>query len=109
MGEIFFKDTATAEIYTLSLHDALPISVRQREPDEDQHRPEVLDGERDADLQPLDGEEVGGVRSEEHTSELQSRQSLVCRLLLEKKTMSSVTPSGISVAILRSDRHTSRL
>src|SRR3712207_9426077 len=85
----FFNDTATTEIYTLSLHDALPISPRpggaapgRRGPvlgaprrrlprrrrgggrDRDRHRPR---------------------RSEEHTSELQSRQYLVCRLLLEKK------------------------
>src|SRR5258707_12016152 len=76
----FFNDTATTEIYTLSLHDALPIS------------PDKAAGQR-----------LGGCvraewrwdcpwqllrfpcRSEEHTSELQSRQYLVCRLLLEKK------------------------
>src|SRR5436305_11264596 len=71
----FFNDTATAEIYTLSLHDALPILPA--------------------------GEEAGGrrpgpggdrpprtpARSEEHTSELQSRPHLVCRLLLEKKNL----------------------
>src|SRR5216683_7357028 len=64
----FFNDTATTEIYTLSLHDALPILW----PD------------------PIGriGESVGfhfAYRSEEHTSELQSRSDLVCRLLLEKK------------------------
>src|SRR3712207_6992381 len=83
----FFNDTATTEIYTLSLHDALPISVER-----DVQRP---DGHVDA----LEGVEVLGdparqrdaarehpdERSEEHTSELQSRQYLVCRLLLEKK------------------------
>src|SRR2546430_11415309 len=68
----FFNDTATTEIYTLSLHDALPIwcpsfgvymvSASSR----------------------LDGC-TGKVRSEEHTSELQSQSNLVCRLLLEKK------------------------
>src|SRR5258707_9977836 len=72
----FFNDTATTEIYTLSLHDALPIStastvcsliVRQG------------DG-----AQSVSGAEPMK-RSEEHTSELQSRQYLVCRLLLEKK------------------------
>src|SRR5258708_12647219 len=81
----FFNDTATTEIYTLSLHDALPISG-------------VL-GNLDAGLQLVDqlgklGGEVapqsGGAarlaaRSEEHTSELQSPDHLVCRLLLEKK------------------------
>src|SRR3712207_7627569 len=86
----FFNDTATTEIYTLSLHDALPISA-------------ALDGRG-----PPPGHDRGGhgarrrldraggragrrrrrdpdPRSEEHTSELQSRQYLVCRLLLEKK------------------------
>src|SRR2546422_4640791 len=84
----FFNDTATTEIYTLSLHDALPISLpigrfprrhdalphgranyRQGAGDENRGEP----GQRDAE------------RLEEHTSELQSRLHLVCRLLLEKK------------------------
>src|SRR3712207_7488704 len=73
----FFNDTATTEIYTLSLHDALPISdagvVARR--DDDHVRGA---GVGDPRLGP-------GHRSEEHTSELQSRQYLVCRLLLEKK------------------------
>src|SRR2546430_13478350 len=69
----FFNDTATTEIYTLSLHDALPISGRA-----DRLGPgaEVLDD--------LVGAALDG-RSEEHTSELQSQSNLVCRLLLEKK------------------------
>src|SRR3712207_7338012 len=85
-GVFFFNDTATTEIYTLSLHDALPIShdVEQRLPRRPGRRHEVLDlhgrvatgGVSAVDLEP---------RSEEHTSELQSRQYLVCRLLLEKK------------------------
>src|SRR5215204_7650768 len=66
----FFNDTATTEIYTLSLHDALPISLRPRTC----HRWLVR---RDCAGR--------GVRSEEHTSELQSHSDLVCRLLLEKK------------------------
>src|SRR5215813_15391613 len=65
----FFNDTATTEIYTLSLHDALPI-YRHSEGRGQQHCLVVVHG---------DG------RSEEHTSELQSRPHLVCRLLLEKK------------------------
>src|SRR3712207_7450324 len=86
----FFNDTATTEIYTLSLHDALPISVPP---------PATLEILKDV---PVRFEGVGelttptgagilkamariGPRSEEHTSELQSRQYLVCRLLLEKK------------------------
>src|SRR2546427_9200094 len=87
----FFNDTATTEIYTLSLHDALPILWEQLgatfiavndEPDGARinvrcgsTNPEVI---RQAVLQ-------NGLRSEEHTSELQSQSNLVCRLLLEKK------------------------
>src|SRR5207244_11022688 len=69
----FFIDTATTEIYTLSLHDALPISPGSRPAGSD--RPPA--GARVAQPQPM--------RSEEHTSELQSPDHLVCRLLLEKK------------------------
>src|SRR2546422_9152762 len=81
----FFNDTATTEIYTLSLHDALPISVR----DDDGCRAD----------QRLDRvERCGGVtrrwRSEEHTSELQSRLHLVCRLLLEKKKKNYLRDHG---------------
>src|SRR6202040_4440253 len=65
----FFNDTATTEIYTLSLHDALPISPPRRS----------------APASPRPRPGCGGPRSEEHTSELQSRRDLVCRLLLEKK------------------------
>src|ERR1017187_8750615 len=72
--DFFFNDTATTEIYTLSLHDALPISVRRR-------------GSHPARLHPerFQGRAHRGHRSEEHTSELQSPMYLVCRLLLEKK------------------------
>src|SRR5438067_13095997 len=72
----FFNDTATTEIYTLSLHDALPICfgcVRDLGVAE---RTAHQRGRRDRRLER---------RSEEHTSELQSRFDLVCRLLLEKK------------------------
>src|SRR2546426_3515024 len=72
----FFNDTATTEIYTLSLHDALPICAR-RPPAQRRCRgprpPGTPRGRR------------GRERSEEHTSELQSPCNLVCRLLLEKK------------------------
>src|SRR2546427_10578393 len=77
----FFNDTATTEIYTLSLHDALPIS----------HVAEVrslaVDGrERGHRVGTLIVDELRRrARSEEHTSELQSQSNLVCRLLLEKK------------------------
>src|SRR5450755_5118387 len=76
----FFNDTATTEIYTLSLHDALPIcstvSVIWSLPDRAAH---AFDAR---------------VRSEEHTSELQSPVHLVCRLLLEKKKTQKQTASG---------------
>src|SRR2546430_7707256 len=90
----FFNDTATTEIYTLSLHDALPIYERdevlkafriaehvrpgvERVPEKSLERLEESAGSTRV------GEDV---RSEEHTSELQSQSNLVCRLLLEKKT-----------------------
>src|SRR2546430_15493411 len=73
----FFNDTATTEIYTLSLHDALPISRRvfpRRAAARHRRRwPEIVEGHAQRH------------RSEEHTSELQSQSNLVCRLLLEKK------------------------
>src|SRR3712207_8743060 len=90
----FFNDTATTEIYTLSLHDALPIlSLTSRERMSlsstsqiggfggilvatSGYGPDAFDFARDKPIE---------ARSEEHTSELQSRQYLVCRLLLEKK------------------------
>src|SRR3712207_6846626 len=92
----FFNDTATTEIYTLSLHDALPISEaleRQR-----RHRPGRVCGThprtrlagRVRTRVAADHARRRG-RSEEHTSELQSRQYLVCRLLLEKKKNSNYT------------------
>src|SRR3712207_9007553 len=85
----FFNDTATTEIYTLSLHDALPIcgpggllsvalsrgSLRVGVT----HRPALWSPDVPR-------------RSEEHTSELQSRQYLVCRLLLEKKKKQNIIP-----------------
>src|SRR2546422_6184592 len=74
----FFNDTATTEIYTLSLHDALPISPRRCGPPDGEGR-----GRR-ARAYRWRGR-ARRTRSEEHTSELQSRLHLVCRLLLEKK------------------------
>src|SRR3712207_7612614 len=79
----FFNDTATTEIYTLSLHDALPISPTM---------PMMMLATQPCSrlvpaimlaTQPASAPKM--IRSEEHTSELQSRQYLVCRLLLEKK------------------------
>src|SRR3712207_9004671 len=87
----FFNDAATTEIYTLSLHDALPIS-RDRQLRRE-HREDVRDHRSRPDLHDPAVARRGAQRprraagrSEEHTSELQSRQYLVCRLLLEKKT-----------------------
>src|SRR5256885_10544804 len=70
----FFNDTATTEIYTLSLHDALPISLQLQVAVSMDHGIAIF---------PQDAEQAD--RSEEHTSELQSPCNLVCRLLLEKK------------------------
>src|SRR2546421_9192992 len=79
----FFNDTATTEIYTLSLHDALPISRRPAPTRPSARRAPT------AGIAPALPGQAGG-RSEEHTSELQSRSDLVCRLLLEKKKNNKV-------------------
>src|SRR2546430_8367883 len=80
----FFNDTATTEIYTLSLHDALPICrERMSSPARDSlslRRVMLMDSRL----------KVERPRSEEHTSELQSQSNLVCRLLLEKKKKKQV-------------------
>src|SRR3712207_7341597 len=95
----FFNDTATTEIYTLSLHDALPISrpadrcrAAGRRPTSAGRCAAGRRGRGGSLTEPLQCLGVprqflveDAVRSEEHTSELQSRQYLVCRLLLEKK------------------------
>src|SRR5256885_3170615 len=79
----FFNDTATTEIYTLSLHDALPISSSLKELVSTSRFASAPFGRR------LSGANLSikPMRSEEHTSELQSPCNLVCRLLLEKKKM----------------------
>src|SRR5258707_8195231 len=96
----FFNDTATTEIYTLSLHDALPICRRTepRDVGEVLLRPDAdVDAAGRADPPGifrdarLVRDKVVRERSEEHTSELQSRQYLVCRLLLEKKKKNAST------------------
>src|SRR3712207_8591169 len=101
---VFFIDTATPEIYTLSLHEALPISSdRSIKEIVDVLRPQVQElVAKQVELAKTELAPVGKraglaagllaaaavfMRSEEHTSELQSRQYLVCRLLLEKNTM----------------------
>src|SRR3712207_8714857 len=101
----FFNDTATTEIYTLSLHDALPISITCTVGTKACGRASSTSGRlcftigNHCQLLPFSVGKppnkgcsgrvripnVPGDRSEEHTSELQSRQYLVCRLLLEKK------------------------
>src|SRR3712207_7963328 len=93
----FFNDTATTEIYTLSLHDALPILIgspsRTVTPEKTGYQPRKSPAGCRAKrgfqvpAQDIFWRERDGLRlrSEEHTSELQSRQYLVCRLLLEKK------------------------
>src|SRR2546430_11677892 len=85
----FFNDTATTEIYTLSLHDALPICNDHAEDCECYPRKKKRNGNpRQSTPRHFASEEKpthNGPRSEEHTSELQSQSNLVCRLLLEKK------------------------
>src|SRR2546425_7059356 len=94
----FFNDTATTEIYTLSLHDALPISHSTAAVFTPAARPDTMSWRES----PTKTVSVGftpssatafrtgsGCRSEEHTSELQSLAYLVCRLLLEKKKNNS--------------------
>src|SRR3712207_7374215 len=102
----FFNDTATTEIYTLSLHDALPISLFVGS----KTIPKFVDfvsktNQVDVLVVAILGVAFGlsfianqlgiSVRSEEHTSKLQSRQYLVCRLLLEKKNMSFAVNSTL--------------
>src|SRR2546422_7330502 len=101
----FFNDTATTEIYTLSLHDALPIlpsalmmEIRPLGP------PGVSSTLRNAIWHPSGdhtgvGFSVRPPRSEEHTSELQSRLHLVCRLLLEKKKNTNTPQDQVVEAV----------
>src|SRR2546426_5890521 len=83
MHFFFFNDTATTEIYTLSLHDALPISAQSR--GDGESAPRRPRQRRGAPARGRSRRRRQGRRSEEHTSELQSPCNLVCRLLLEKK------------------------
>src|SRR5438876_5226937 len=91
----FFNETATTEIYTLSLHDALPIS-----------RVVAVDGDlvSVSDSAYNVGVDFVQTRSEEHTSELQSPVHLVCRLLLEKKKYNSSKAHLSSIRINASDK-----
>src|SRR2546426_3900384 len=91
----FFNDTATTEIYTLSLHDALPIFQGAGAPGRDDVPHVIVDVTIDVQLEgAFDRVYVDGdnSRSEEHTSELQSPCNLVCRLLLEKKKKQEKNP-----------------
>src|SRR5258708_11016775 len=92
----FFNDTATTEIYTLSLHDALPICFH------------LVMKSAKSDIMPTSSlpspkvpmrlqERSASNRSEEHTSELQSPDHLVCRLLLEKKKYTRVSPLILTI------------
>src|SRR3712207_7271301 len=105
----FFNDTATTEIYTLSLHDALPISRADgpvHVPRVHREQGRLLRGAVHPLARPRVGprcrlerpDGLGGehLRSEEHTSELQSRQYLVCRLLLEKKNPTNISSTFIT-------------
>src|SRR3712207_7886495 len=101
----FFNDTATTEIYTLSLHDALPIfpfipgrSLASSTSPTPRFRGTNSGSERCGDI-------PKARRSEEHTSELQSRQYLVCRLLLEKTKNNQSTPERLRIpALLNHDQ-----
>src|SRR2546422_1965488 len=94
----FFNDTATTEIYTLSLHDALPISCQKAEQQQTQTPAADTSKMMMADTSHMMMADTTHkmaaiiMRSEEHTSELQSRLHLVCRLLLEKKKKLSTPP-----------------
>src|SRR3712207_7752861 len=83
----FFNDTATTEIYTLSLHDALPISEAVVKVVETTYFGKAFITSPNGSPSAISSKAAPWIcqRSEEHTSELQSRQYLVCRLLLEKK------------------------
>src|SRR3954463_16836042 len=88
---LFFNDTATTEIYTLSLHDALPISWRSTSVSTPL-------------LRKRSRKRPSARRSEEHTSELQSHDNLACRLLLEKKNKRQVAERPPGRGSTRQDR-----
>src|SRR2546427_8764874 len=95
----FFNDTATTEIYTLSLHDALPISSRYHAASGPSTAPAWSIPRCSPNARPASAGRVASAisasrRSEEHTSELQSQSNLVCRLLLEKKKKKTENHEG---------------
>src|SRR2546429_1884875 len=94
----FFNDTATTEIYTLSLHDALPICIARA------HGAAARALRRPRNHRALRAGEQRA-RSEEHTSELQSRLHLVCRLLLEKKKKTELSALDVVVKCCQTWAH----
>src|SRR3712207_7163504 len=101
----FFNDTATTEIYTLSLHDALPISATET-PSRASSRSCCTASSVQGRSCVASNRVIGALlfagcrRSEEHTSELQSRQYLVCRLLLEKKKKTDTNAEQMLLQII---------
>src|SRR5688572_31196992 len=99
-SSFFFNDTTTTEIYTLSLHDALPIFGPHFEEIDflglAWRSGHARDGGARAPEEAIDQTGFSHVRSEEHTSELQSQSNLVCRLLLEKKKKQALAPIAAS-------------
>src|SRR3712207_7013825 len=105
----FFNDTATTEIYTLSLHDALPISITRIGSRPRREKVSSTRASYRAKVRPCGRSAPSTAesricwtritlvtRSEEHTSELQSRQYLVCRLLLEKKKITGTAAIAVT-------------
>src|SRR3712207_7490886 len=102
----FFNDTATTEIYTLSLHDALPILRLFRSASVKLNQIVRARGQPAMSARMIRlGAMKAHARSEEHTSELQSRQYLVCRLLLEKKTTASVRQHAVPPTLIPRQDH----
>src|SRR5438067_4807529 len=95
-----FNETASTDIYTLSLHDALPISPQRTRRLESRRKPCVH--------QPITRSRSIAPRSEEHTSELQSRFELVCRLLLEKKKTKKNAEAYVRTLVRNAIRNTAR-
>src|SRR3712207_9447280 len=95
----FFNDTATTEIYTLSLHDALPIFIKSVTKECGRVFVTCFQIHTRGAYPKLTIQKIFCIRSEEHTSELQSRQYLVCRLLLEKKNKLSCLPITTIIAL----------
>src|SRR5258708_17637484 len=101
----FFNDTATTEIYTLSLHDALPILSRAGSADW-RLRGRVRARRTRASAEDGSAGAAAEERSEEHTSELQSPDHLVCRLLLEKKKQTNESAAHAPACVpIRRDPH----